>query len=571
MHSAREMKLYFPDLASYHPAFLVASLQLIPLCNVRSQYLGNLHLQMVFSQRDSSHPSENWDSDLLFSAMPSSDFSDALPSPQYTPDSITKRRRHGEYFHRPPVCFSHSRSHSTYLPVSPGSSPLALEENSVDQPCVVCPSCRAGLDVSFTRHNNLVSSPAIVKENTRYISDREPHVFGDVAPTSVRSRNVTVNELEKNLSKQVGLPQSADTTHLAVSEENENKCPDTTLCKQSMTELVSPASRGDNIFAPLATCKMADAFHQPKAALCTMLQCYRDIRCANGQRWSIQQDSLVLGVNPALVHIEPDHQLPDMHELNPGKLYVVCRMYADMWALCVEVSIDIPSPLDLPVPNLGVRLAFLPLCAVTLAANLAPFMERCRRYNSNPGTESLYPGNGQRVVAPARVESLNASLQLTRHAQGPSILRLSLSEMIQQAYTNFTLLDKPEIEYVPLDSTLEKLFSGISKSAKDASVVWKNLAGNRLWASFKPPLRNATPDNLETSLKRNVPQYPSCLLPIKNTRTFQEQHQPRRSLRQQRSSFSISESLRSLFGRSESREDSITQLIQGGNAVKLKE
>ncbi|KAJ5579921.1 uncharacterized protein N7459_005906 [Penicillium hispanicum] len=498
-----------------------------------------------------------WKPGFLPSAMSSGDLSDATSSSHpYTPDSIAKRRRHGEYFHRPPVWFPRSCSHATSMTSQPEDHQPTLGPNPNDQPCVICPSCRAGLSLFALRQSPLLSPSSVAgKENVACASGWEPHVLSDVASTHAGSGEETAVD--------------RDTSLLSPPEKDRPR--PSTPSKQNTVDIVSPVTPEHVKNTPLAGCQIPDVFSQPKATLCSRLEYYRDIRCAPGQRWSMQEGSLVIGIDPTLVHTAPDNHLPDKHELRQGKLYVICRMYADMWALCVEVSVDIPSPLNLPVPSLGVNFGFLPLCAVTLAANLGPFMTRCHEYHVSPRTESLFPGNGQCVMAPERAESLHASLQIFRLGRR-SVFNLDVPPMVRQAYTNFMLLDRPEADYVPLDSTLEKLFNGIKMGAKDSSILWKTLVRKRMWATFKPSPSNPLTDNFESSTPGSVPRRkPSSLDTSKSRTPSRKLNQLQRALRQQRSSFSVGESFRRIFGKSEVNDDSVTQIMISGSADRLSQ
>ncbi|CEJ55455.1 hypothetical protein PMG11_01713 [Penicillium brasilianum] len=151
---------------------------------------------------------------------------------------------------------------------------------------------------------------------------------------------------------------------------------------------------------------------------CDYLKSCQDIRAEPDDDyarwgWSIQEGSLVIGINPAYVVPTEGVQPSDQLELKEGALYVVQQIYGDMWALCLEISTTKPHGGGIPgAPNEVVGLGFVPLCAVTLAANYSTFLERRREYRRNSGTVLLTPSNGARVMPPVRIQSLAVSREI---------------------------------------------------------------------------------------------------------------------------------------------------------------
>ncbi|OKP00356.1 hypothetical protein PENSUB_7813 [Penicillium subrubescens] len=131
--------------------------------------------------------------------------------------------------------------------------------------------------------------------------------------------------------------------------------------------------------------------------------------------WAIGEGSLVIGINPRYVVPTGDVQPLDQLELKEGKLYIVERIHGDLWALVKEFSTTKPHNGRTPgPPNQVVRLGFVPICAVTLAANYSSFVERCREYEMYPDIRRLTPTNGARISPPVRIESLAASREVDR-------------------------------------------------------------------------------------------------------------------------------------------------------------
>ncbi|KAL5359196.1 hypothetical protein BJX96DRAFT_147936 [Aspergillus floccosus] len=196
-------------------------------------------------------------------------------------------------------------------------------------------------------------------------------------------------------------------------------------------------------------------FRQVKPALCTRLQSYRDVRLSAEERWAVQEGSLVISLDPSFTVCEHE-QNPDEFELASRDLYIVCRLYADLWALCYKIS-----PTSDWEPTESPCLGFLPICAVTLAANFGPFARRCRLATSSLHIpEQRYPGNGLPVMPPPRSHSLNVSRQIF---QGHNT-KISLPGVVREALDSSALDDNSD--FIPLDSTLEQIFSKFDRGCR---------------------------------------------------------------------------------------------------------
>lgn len=217
-------------------------------------------------------------------------------------------------------------------------------------------------------------------------------------------------------------------------------------------------------------------FRQKKAGLCTRLQSYKDIRLEVGEKWAIKEGSLVVGINPSFtVFDQHTEHLSDEFEISTGDFYIVCSLYADLWALCIKMSFDSLGENDVEGSsrNCFTHLGFLPLCAVTLAANYSSFVRRCLR----PAVDTLrHPGNGLPVMPPERSHSLNASKQIFR---GNGI-DVRLSAIVYDA-CNTISLENIDMDYIPLDSTLQQLFSDIGARRDKVHQLGKRMSLRRLW------------------------------------------------------------------------------------------
>lgn len=213
-------------------------------------------------------------------------------------------------------------------------------------------------------------------------------------------------------------------------------------------------------------------YYQRKVALCTRLQFYRDIRCLPDEQWAMQEGSLVVGIEPSFAGI-PHREMTDQFELRPGRFYMIAQMYADLWALCVDVSFD-RGDHDPENGRTRMDIGFLPLCAVTLPANLSPFLKRCReRVNDDLEIAPRRPWNGQTVIPPRRSHSLTASFD--RYREGWS---LQIPPMAQEIFTNFSLLEADK-SYVPLDSPLKELVVKMRNETRHLSWLRKVLSAKR--------------------------------------------------------------------------------------------
>jgi hypothetical protein len=202
----------------------------------------------------------------------------------------------------------------------------------------------------------------------------------------------------------------------------------------------------------LETPSESDPFHQPKPAFCTRLHSCRDIRLDPEEQWVIQEGSLVIGLDPEYTSLSNHERRPDEFEVSSGDVYVVCSMYADLWALCVKVSFHIP-----PTDDASRKLAFLPLCSITLAPNYSTFTQRCNQCARNSLHEQKYPGNGLPINPPQRSHSLTASKQIFHGVHAQILVPLVAQDVIQSLS-----LKHASDNYVPLDSTLKPILSPLT-------------------------------------------------------------------------------------------------------------
>ncbi|KAJ5675608.1 hypothetical protein N7462_008505 [Penicillium macrosclerotiorum] len=207
---------------------------------------------------------------------------------------------------------------------------------------------------------------------------------------------------------------------------------------------------------------------QPAAKLCNRLVSYRDIRCKDTDSWAIEEGSVVIGIDPSLVRIRQDNRDADELRLRLGNFYVIGRMFSDMWAWCFEIAVDLPGNYQMRA-NEGIQVGFVPLCAVTLAANFSSFLQRCQRNRNRSYSGSLYPGNGLVVEPPQRDWSTVASRELSRVERLNLPSAVQFPKAVKMIYETFTSLDNPGTEYVPWDSSVQILLSQLSNDANRQS------------------------------------------------------------------------------------------------------
>ncbi|KAL3450113.1 hypothetical protein BJX65DRAFT_22605 [Aspergillus insuetus] len=314
----------------------------------------------------------------------------SLASVDWLQDSVSKRRRHGMYFYRPPVW--------RYSSNQDGSSSPDMSEalNGSDEGSVRSLACSSVL-------------------------------FAD---------QPTLGEAAVDIAPYAALDSDSDHETPLLHEDEPSP-------RQLALHNYQPA---------LETPSESDPFHQPKPAFCTRLHSCRDIRLNPEEQWVIQEGSLVIGLDPEYTCLTSHERRSDEFEVSSGEVYVVCSMYADLWALCVEVSFHIP-----PADDASRRLAFLPLCSITLAPNYSAFVKRCNQCTRNGLYEQKYPRNGLSVNPPQRSHSLTASKQIFHGVHAQSLLPLIAQGVLQSLSLKHTSDD-----YVPLDSTLKLILSPLT-------------------------------------------------------------------------------------------------------------
>lgn len=192
---------------------------------------------------------------------------------------------------------------------------------------------------------------------------------------------------------------------------------------------------------------------QVKPGHCTRLHLCRDVRLAVRDKRALHEGSLVFCIDPSYTYIDRKAAFPDEFQLSRGDRYIVYRLYADLWALCIKITFDPRVPIFSWMKDGKMDIGFLPLCAVTLAGEIDAFANRCLDYTSDPQSTARYPGNGLTVVPPARSHSLNASKRI---AQGDGIG--DQLPPFMSAWGDDSL-EGTDMDFIPLDANMRHLFS----------------------------------------------------------------------------------------------------------------
>ncbi|KAE8413640.1 hypothetical protein BDV36DRAFT_27137 [Aspergillus pseudocaelatus] len=382
------------------------------------------------------------------------DFSDWSDS-AYLQDSVTRRRRHGVYFHRPPVWVS--------------SSAQAEDQATAFAGCKMC--YKSEEECSCDSDSLRKTLDALYKErgSNPWSINHDHGVFCKVTAATAD----TLASIDTSVSVSAGVP-------LLVGWET---CKPKWRKSTSITAsswLDRPLSSDE----PLPNIRPSEcSYHQVKPDLCTRLKFQKDIRLDAGERWALQEGSLVICIDPSYTLLDHERQ-SDEFTIVDGDVYVVCRIYADLWALCVKASFIPPCEPSSGTMNDSVRLGFLPLCAVTLAANFSAFSRRCSWDARCSSNESRYPGNGLPVMPPSRSHSLTASKQIfkgTKH-------RLMLPGIAYDAFHNTSL--SSDSDFIPLDSTLEQVLSRVgsqrrrpirSRGRFSLHKIWNDVKASGIW------------------------------------------------------------------------------------------
>lgn len=349
-------------------------------------------------------------------------------------DSVTRKRRHAVYVPRPPIWRPSPVFHEGQFPVF-GDEQISGPFSEID--------IDRHMEPNFSGSHHVNPLPHSFEQDTPDISS------GQIPEDQVNFEQ----ELLRDVAAAVTDAQVAQSDWAAHNA----------MCSPYLSEDSSTQSL------------LPEPYLQEKAGLCTRLQSYRDIRLGVGEKWAIQEGSLVMCIDPPFTSFHPERQcLRDEFDLVPGDLYVVCKLYADLWALCIKMSFD-PQAEGEGEQSLDecTVVGFIPLCAVTLAVNYSSFLRRCAKDES-----PRYTGNGLPTVPPSRSHSLNAGKQLFEG----SGLDVDVPEVIHAACHALSV-EGINADFVPLDSNLAPLFSGFGGRRDRVRQMGKRILSRKPWHS----------------------------------------------------------------------------------------
>ncbi|PYI06550.1 hypothetical protein BO78DRAFT_368425 [Aspergillus sclerotiicarbonarius CBS 121057] len=352
---------------------------------------------------------------------------------EYHQDSVTRKRRHAVYYHRPPV----------WCPARQTRSPSSVSGG--------CSSCCSGEMCSDC-----------TADDSQMQDDAYSCIVDCCDTTAALASTVSGRETNTSQSDQ-------DTVILVISSAK--PCPTRVLLQSSLYQNgMGPAAR---------------------------LQYYKDIRLGLDEKWAIHEGSLVICVDPAYTLSDHGQPRSDEFELVSGDIFVVCRLYADLWALCANASSAPPErPFGETTAIEPMRLAFVPLCAVTLAANFSAFNQRCITYACCETNEPRYPGNGLPVMPPPRSYSLSDGKQIYRGNRR----HIAFPEVVYDAL-NRVSLEGSEADYVLADSpSVENVFSSLTdRGSRRLQRIGKRMSLRKLWGDPKTSVFGNTENRLSLS------------------------------------------------------------------------
>lgn len=439
--------------------------------------------------------------------------------------SITQRRRHAVYFHRPPVWVPCQHLHPTLSTVDKCAVSRCLLLNSIKDKgcCGCCHSCvyKEQLCGRCPGEKNL--SPCVASSPPRSVSEvavgsyeeqlkfldtkhvEEPFI---VAMANVENgQNGPTQQLGLDGTLTLGLPGPAFLPASYPSGQETSTEPpwDSNLVKldsgseasllslrQALGIVPSKGNNGQSTDSPQEEDKGGSPLMQKPAEDCTRLKLYKDIRLGPDETWAMHEGSLVICIDPVYTIRDHDVLAQDVFDLVQGDVYVVCRMYADMWALCAKISFH--SPIEAAptmaknkaTPKGAGNLAFLPLCSVTLAANFSAFNKRCSEYRDDLQKTPTFPGNGLRVKPPQRTHSLNASHEIFQESRP----HLRLPNTVFEVCNSFSS-EKSEKGFTGLDNypqqTASKIRSGLGQ-------LDRRMTFRKMWTRLRSSESSASAD-----------------------------------------------------------------------------
>ncbi|KAF3402386.1 hypothetical protein DPV78_004314 [Talaromyces pinophilus] len=343
------------------------------------------------------------------------------PDDSISSRSLSSERRHAEYFYRPPILSIHREQ------LMSNGSPYSFfaynhDPNAEAEYCEQCQFCSAS-----SKWCGRVPSNQIVKLPRSFLDDTlsDTGLYGASYLNNMNNpSNLGNMKVQLPNATWVQDPLIVNAAHISFMDENltlRDEQFQPAVFSHTLTGGPSTANmdRNPSIDAVLYasqhnlsmdSLRQIRTVTQDPAEGSDCLKSYRDVRSTEYERLAIEEGSVVISISPAFTDLSQQCIAPDEFELRIGEIFVVSRMYADMWALCIRLrNSECVADADVDTLRDSPNIKFIPLCAVTLASNFSAFNRRCALYRQNHPYARFFPSGGNLITPPDRLESLVAS------------------------------------------------------------------------------------------------------------------------------------------------------------------
>ncbi|EAS30036.3 uncharacterized protein CIMG_08782 [Coccidioides immitis RS] len=358
--------------------------------------------------------------------------------------SLLENRRRGIYFHRPPVLMlggtggdgaGLSRSDDIGLRYPSGDGVVGrtdLEEGLAepsnelpDSPRLALPNFPADtISPMAVSEQQGVSAVATNSPETSIGVSLASHVAihqNSVHGSSTDSINLP-NSDQIQPEKMSGQPRKRNTGNSSPLARHRQAVDSGSgnggLCPQCMHNLAASRDPPQETVPPVVQEELL--WDTERLVGMRYLESYRDIRASPGSRngFAIRSGCRVICIGDT-VPCKDDESREDSFKIAFGDVYLVLRLYPDLWASCIRI--DTSTPVYPFTPRSGFKpryatttwptstnaIKFLPLCCVTIEANFSKYI-RCHPMYGNGSQAITNPSTGQVVIPPKRKESLAA-------------------------------------------------------------------------------------------------------------------------------------------------------------------
>ncbi|BCS00926.1 uncharacterized protein AKAW2_51267A [Aspergillus luchuensis] len=378
------------------------------------------------------------------------------PDAEYIHDSVTEKRRHAVYYHRPPVW------------------------------CPIRPSRTSSFSGSTSSWGTKETCSDQAADDSEMPEDAYSCIADGCDATAALADGVSGTETNQSQS---------DQETIILHDWPTRDRPQTWQQLGTVRKYTLPDWRTSVKPYPSRVLLQSSVCHKGKGSP-GRLQAYKDIRLGLDETQPIHEGSLVICVDPAYTLSDHDKPRSDEFDLVSGHIFVVCRLYSDLWALCASASPPQPEKVSgETISTEPMRLAFLPLCAVTLAANFSAFNQRCIYYAHDKSDEPRYPGNGLPVMPPPRTSSLSDGKQISRGNRR----HIAFPEVVYDTF-NRVPFERRDPDFAPADSSLENVLSNLTdRGSRRLQRLGNRMSIRKLWSESKRPALGNTENQLSPS------------------------------------------------------------------------